>query len=287
VNGRVAAAIGACIVAATMTFFADAETLARGAAASMFTTELAALDRTAGVRDDTGELRAAPIDARIDIEGPAWVQDAAREAVAADAAYRVGEGPHRLTGELYVDGRAAVARWSLERRGWSVHTPVPTVRRLHPALAILPLLAAAMGAWRLRRAAWWVALAAVFAQALSWMWPWPPELPLVSMSAQLESSPLLGPIFAFARSLGDHTNAIAGGVITLCVVLAWMDHRRRRQGVDVGAAMTIVVGALAWCEAAARVSCGPWLLTWSGMIAALALVVLVFATRPRAAVGAA
>jgi len=276
---------GAWIVAAAMTFVADTETLARGAAPAMFAIELVELDRLAGARDDHGEARAV-VDVRVDVQGPPWVQAAAREAVAADAAYRVGEGPHRLVGELYVAGRAAVARWSLERRGWSVHPPSPTIRRLHPALAVVPLLLAVFVAWRVRRPAWCVASAAVVAQLLSWLWPWPPELPLVTARAQLESSPLLFPVFAFARSLGDHTNAIAGGVIALCVVLAWMDHRRRREGVDVGAALVVVVGALAWCEAAARVSCGPWLLTWTGMIAAAALVAFAVLTRGRTPSGA-
>lgn len=276
---------GAWILAAALTFVADGETLARAAAPSMFAIELAELDRLAGARGDDGEARAV-VEVRVEVEGPPWVQEAGREAVADDAAYRVGEGPHRLVGELYVDGRAAVARWSLERRGWSVHPPSPTIRRLHPALAILPLLLAVGVAWRVRRPAWCVAGAALVAQLLSWLWPWSPELPLVTARAQLESSPLLFPVFAFARSLGEHTNAIAGGVIALCVVLAWMDHRRRRDGVDVGVALIMIVGALAWCEAAARVSCGPWLLTWAGMIAASALVAFAFLTCPAAPSGA-
>lgn len=274
----------AWIVAAALTFVADAETLARGAAPSMFAVELAQLDRLAGARDDTGEPRAT-VDVRIDVDGPAWVQEAASDAVAGDAAYRVGEGPHRLVGELYVDGHAAVARWSLERRGWSVHPPSPTIRRLLPALAILPLLVAVLVATRVRRPAWCVVGAAAFAQLFSWLWPWPPELPLVRAGAQLESSPLLAPVFALARSLGEHTEAIAGGVIALCVVLAWMDHRRRRNGVDVGAALLTIVGALAWCEAAARVSCGPWLLTWTGMVAAAALVAFAVLMRSSAPSG--
>lgn len=281
---RSALAFAAWIVAAALTFVADAETLARGAAPSMFAVELAALDRLVGTHDDEGEPRAI-VDVRVDVEGPDWVRDAAMAAVAADPAYRVGDGPHRLSGELYVDGHAAVARWSLERRGWAMHTPTPTLRRLLPALAIVPLLVALLVAVRTRRHAWCVAAAGALAQLGAWLWPWPPELPRVGAGAQLESSPLLAPVFGLARSLGEHTEAIAGGVIALCVVLAWMDHRRRRQGVDVTAALATIVGALAWCEAAARVSCGPWLLTWSGALAAAALVAFVVLARMPAAAG--
>ncbi len=276
-----AVAHAAAAIALAAPLFADAEVLAPRVAAGLFAAELRTLDQVAGVRDGAGDVRVDPIPVRLHVEGLPWVQEAAAAAVLADGGYDVGEGPHRLVGELAIDGRAAAARWSLERRGWSVHAPSPTTRRLLPALAIVPLVLGAMAQRRWGRAPWIMLAVAACAQALSWLWPWPASLPAASVPGQLAASPLLAPLFGVARAMDDQAVAWAGGVIALCLVLAWFDHRRTRDRNPVVAGVVLVVGALVWCEAAARVSCGAWLMTASGVIGAIALVAW-FVALPRA-----
>lgn len=264
--------------------FVDNDALSSRVAASLFDSELAALDAAAGMRDAGGGVRVDPVGVRVDVEGPAWVRVAALGAVAEDPAYVIGEGPHRLIGEFAVDGHAAAARWSLERRGWAVRAPNPTTRRMLPALAWLPLLFAVLAFRRWQRPAAAAIGVGVAAQAASFSWPWPTGLPIPTAGDELRASPLLGPILRLATSLDDRGVAIAGGVIALCVVLAWFDHRRSRERPVPWARVAVVVGSLAWCEAAARVSCIAWLTTGWGFTSAAALAVYFVATRPRRAV---
>lgn len=277
-----AVAITAWLVAVVAALWVDVDAVAPRLAAQMFATELGALDRLAGVRGDDGAARGQPVSVRLEVTGPPWVQEAARQAVAEDPTYTLGDGPHRLIGEFAIDGRAAAARWSLERRGWALHAPSPTTRRIMPALAMVPLCLGALAYRRWRRAAWIVPAVAATAALLSFAWPWPSGSPPPSVGAQLEASPWLAPIVGFARSMEQTGVALAAGVITLCLVLAWFDHRRSRERGSPAAGVAVVLGAAVWGEAAGRLSVWPWLGTAAGLLAVVGLAVFLHATRSSA-----
>jgi len=272
VNSPRRAALVLWAFAAAALWFASPESLAERVAPGLFGSELAALDRAAGIRDADGTVRVEPVPVRVEVEGPPWVQSAALAAVVADAGYAVGQGPHRLLGEFVLDGHAAAARWSLERRGWAVRAPAPTARRLLPALAWAPLLLALLAHRRWRRPAWIAAAAAIAAQALSFAWPWPSGLPTPTPADELRSSPAIRPLLQLATELDEGGVAIAGGVIALCLVLAWFDHRRSPDRPVPLAGLAIAIAALVWVEAALRVSCGAWMTTPSGALSLLGAV---------------
>lgn len=273
------------VLAAVALWFASPEVLAERVAEGLFASELAALDRAAGIRDADGALRVEPVAVRVEVEGPPWVQTAALAAVVADAGYAVGQGPHRLLGEFALDGHAAAARWSLERRGWAVRAPAPTARRLLPALAWGPLLLVLAVHRRVRQRAWLAVAAASAAQLLALVWPWPGGLPTPALADQLRASPMLRAPLHVAAQLDERGVAIAGGVVALCLVLAWFDHRRSPDRPVPVAAFAVTIAALVWCEAALRVSCGAWLTTPSGALSLIGVVgFLVLDRRARAAV---
>ncbi len=271
-NSRGQLALLAWLIAAVALWFASPESLAERVAPALFASELDALDRAAGIRDADGRVRVDPVVVRVEIDGPSWVQSAALSAVAHDSAYAVAQGPHRLLGEFVLDGHAAAARWSLERRGWAVRAPAPTARRLLPALAWAPLLLALLAHRRWRRPATIAATTAVASQALALGWPWPSGLPTPTLADQLRTSPVIRPLLELAAQLDDRGVAIAGGVIALCVVLAWFDHRRSPDRPVPVAGFVIAIAALVWCEAAVRVSCGAWFMTPSGALSLLGVV---------------
>jgi hypothetical protein len=272
VNSRGTFALLSWVLAAAALWFVSSESLAERVAPALFGSELAALDRAAGIRDADGRVRVDPVVVRVEVDGPPWVQSAALAAVAQDPAYLVAQGPHRLLGEFALDGHAAAARWSLERRGWAVRAPAPTARRLLPALAWAPLLLALLAHRRWRRPAMIAAATAVATQALALGWPWPSGLPAPTLADQLRTSPAIRPLLELAAQLDERGVAIAGGVIALCLVLAWFDHRRSPDRPVPVAGFVIAIAALVWCEAAVRVSCGAWLVTPSGALSLLGAV---------------
>jgi hypothetical protein len=104
---------------------------------------------------------------------------------------------------------------------------------------------------------------------------------------QLRASWVIRPLLDLGARLDERGVAIAGGVIALCVVLAWFDHRRSRDRPLPVVGLAIAVSAIAWSEAALRVSCGAWLTTFSGAGAAAALLGFFLGSRPRGGRGAA
>lgn len=240
----------AVVVAALLSARGDDGTLLARVMPALARTELAALDEIAGLHDPSRVGDALPV--AITADDAAAV--AVAEAVADDPAYRIAEGPHRLVAELVATGRACALRLSLERRGWMVHTPKPTRRRLAPALAVLPTLAglATWARWRDRVVA--IVVAALLAQLAVALWPWPAELPPAGALDDLASSPLVAPLVALARGLDDLGTALAAGVIALCLVLAWFDHRRSptRGARGLARGLAAVLGVLALVEAAVR-----------------------------------
>jgi hypothetical protein len=168
-------------------------------------------------------------------------------------------------------------RLALERRGWSVHAPRPTRRRLLPALAAWPVLLglATWARWRAGVVA--VVVAAVLAQLALAVWPWPDAVPPASAREDFVRGPLVAPIVALARGLDELGTALAAGVIAMCLVLAWFDHRRSR---STGArtlvrGLAAVMGVVALVEAIAR---SGWAASWLTLAGAATLVLVLVAT---------
>ncbi len=275
----VAVLIGATI--GVLVLVGDREALVVGVVPALARTQLADLDRRAGLRDASGAVVVTqPVAVDVALEGPAWLDDAVTNAVGDDAVYLVRDGPHRILGELVITPPVVALRLSLERRGWVLHA-TPSRRRVQPALAILPALAGiALWAWS-RRLAWGLALAGVAAQLAVALAPWPAELAAPTWLADVAAGPVGARVVAFAQGMDDTAVALAAGVVALTAVLAFFDHRRRassKRGVPAGAAALALVGGLAWLEAAGRASVGAWIGTAAGIVAtvlAFALVVLV------------
>jgi hypothetical protein len=291
-RGRIvaAAAVGATI--GILALVGDQEALVVATVPALARTQLAELDRQAGLRDATGASAVSdPVAVDVALDGPAWLDDAVTQAVANDDVYVVRDGPHRILGELVVTPPVVALRLSLERRGWVLHA-TPARRRLQPALAILPALAGiAVWAWS-RRLAWGVALAGVAAQIALAVAPWPSELAAPTWLDELGSGPVGARVVSLAAGMDDTAVALAAGLVALTAVLAFFDHRRRagaKRQVPAGAAVLGVAGALAWVEAAGRASVGAWVGTALGLVAtalALLLVVLVVVHHRRVAVPA-
>ena len=264
----------AVVVAALLSARADDGTLLARVMPALARHELAALDDVAGLHDPSRSTDALAVAITAD-EAAA---DAVAEAVAGDPAYRIAEGPHRIVAELVATGRACALRLSLERRGWMVHTPQPTRRRLAPALAVVPVLAglASWARWRDRVVG--LVVAAVLAQLAVAFWPWPAELPPAGVLDDLVSGPLVAPIIALARGLDDLGTAIAAGVIALCLVLAWFDHRRSPTGSARGLVRGVlaVLAVLALVEAAVRSGWAASCLTLVGAATTAIVIALAF-----------
>jgi hypothetical protein len=286
-----AAVLGAGIAALALA--ADRDALARTAASALARTELAELDRVAGLRDAAGtRVVTTPVGVDVAVDGPAWVDAAIEEAVARDDVYALGTGPHRILGELVVTRSAVALRLSLERRGWVLHAPTMR-RRLQPELVVAGALAGA-GAWAWSRSrALGLALAGLVAQLALILSPRPAELPPQPFAAELASGPLGEWIVALARGMDDTAFALAAGVVVLGAVLALFDQRRARAGAHAKSGVPLAwglagcAGALAWIEAAGRASLLAWTWTAGGLVAlaaAVGLVVLVHAHHRRTAV---
>ncbi len=270
-----AAWLGGAVLAAGLAARADDGTLFARVLPSLARHELEALDRLAGLRAADGKPRDAD-GLPIALDGDDTATSIVREAVADDGVWRLAEGPHRLVVEPVALARACALRLSLERRGWILHTAQPTRRRLLPALALVPALLglAVWARWRRRLAA--VLVAAATAQTALALWPWPAELPPGRWLDDLAAGPLVAPVVALARGLEELGTALAVGVITLCLLLAWFDHRssRARGAGLVGAGMLAVFGGLALLEAATRASWSAWCLTLVGALASALVLVL-------------
>ncbi|MBX7081164.1 MAG: hypothetical protein K1X88_18330 [Nannocystaceae bacterium] len=272
----------ALAVAAAAAGVVDDESLAQRAAPAMAAQELAALDRTAGLRDDAGAIVSArPVGVALAVAGPAWAESVAQASVADDAAYDAGAGPHRLAAAFEVLPGAAVVSMQLERRGWTVRAPEPTRRRLRPWLALLPALVA-LAAW-LRGLAPALAVigAGIAAQLSAALWPWPQPLPPVALREAYASSPALEPLLRAAGGLGELGRALGWGVVVLGVVLAWFDQRRsaQRSSRALVWGVAAVFAAVAWLEAAVRVSTLAWATTAPGVIGLLAIAAVVWLAR--------
>jgi hypothetical protein len=263
-RARVVVAI-AWLVALVAVLVPSDERLAASAGPRALDAELTALERTAGL-DGASD----PLGVRVEVDGPDWLADAATGVVAEHDAFALGEGPHRLTASVGVDGPALVARWSLERRGWAIHAPHATTRRLLPVLAVAPLLLGLLIWWRGGRGVAVAVGVALVVQATATWWPWPASIPRPATRAA--ESALVAWIVDVAQAMDDHAVAIAAGVIALCGVLAWFDHRRSKSGTRIGGPLLVVVCALAWFEAAVRVGCGAWLGTAWGVVGAAAAI---------------
>lgn len=268
-------------VIAALAIAADREAMALAVVPALAREGLADLDVVAGLRDPTGARTAVqPVAVAIEVEGPAWVAAAIEEAAANDDVYAVRGGPHRILGELVVTPPSVALRVSLERRGWVLHGAAVR-RRLQPALAVVPaLVGVAAWAWS-RRGALAIVLAAIVAQVLLAVWPWPTGLAAPRWSADVVAGPMGALVVRLARGMDDTAVALAAGVVALTAVLAVFDHRRSRTrgGRVLVSGVVALVGAVAWLEAAGRASVGAWITTVGGMIAvasAVALVVLVY-----------
>lgn len=263
----------AMLVTATALPLGQEPALERAAAAAA-RAELTELAWLAGLaREDRSEA----IEVELRFDGEAWGRDVIAEAIADDAVFRIGHGPHALVAQFLDAGNALAVQIGLERRGWSVRPPQPTRRRVMPIAAAV---AAALGlwAWLRRRSAalgWWSA--AVVVQAIAAAWPWPPGFPRPSVADDVWHGPVLAAARSLAHDMRELEVAIAGGVIALCVVLVAFDHRRSRSR-GLGPALrglAAVVGALVYIEGAARVGLAPWAVTSAGMIGVVASAVAV------------
>lgn len=241
----------------------SAERVAQGLLPAMADDELRALEDTAGLgHGDAGQGGApARVPVLLTIAGPSWVDAPLREAIARRGVFELDRGPHGLQAEMVVQDDAAVLSLRLERRGWAVRAPIPTRRRLAPALALVPALLAGLVWLRTGRIAAAVLAAGVLAQLLACTWPWPAVLPSYALADELAASPLLRPLLALARGLDDGGVTLGGGVIAACLVLAWFDHRRSRERPWAPQLLRLVavLAACAWLEAAVRVGVLGWL----------------------------
>lgn len=239
--------------------------LAHASADAALDAELDALERVAGLTGD-GD----PLPVRIEVDGPAWVAEAAAAVLVRHSSFVLADGPHRITASVGVEADTLVARWSLERRGWAIHAPDATTRRLLPALAIGPLVLGLVLWWRVRRPGAVALGVATGVQALAMWWPWPAAIPRPP-SRTAESS-LAATVVEWARAMDDSGVAIAAGVIAMCGVLAWFDHRRSKGSTRIAEPLVVVLAAVAWLEAAARLGCGAWATTGLGLVGSAALV---------------
>jgi hypothetical protein len=266
------------VAIAIASLWTDSTALLERVLPALARSELATLDQLAGLRTDEGSPRSdAPLPVELDAAAPAAV----RAAIAADEVYAPGPGPHHLFVELVVLERAAALRLSLERRGWTVHAPTPSRRRLFPGLAMVPMLIGllAWARWRDRVIA--LVAAAGLAQLAVTLWPWPVALPAGSLRADLLAAPLVAPALALALRLDELGSMLAGGLIALCLVLAWFDHRRSRArgGRWLLRALLGAIAAVSLVEASTRASLPAWCTTWIGALASIGLVVLVVRCR--------
>lgn len=237
----------------------SAERLAQAAADDALDAELVSLERVAGLASASD-----PLPVRIEVDGPPWATDAARAVAARHPSFAPADGPHRLTASVGAEANTLVVRWSLERRGWAIHAPDATTRRLLPALAIVPLLLGLAIWWRVGRAAPVAVGVALVVQALAAWWPWPAAIPRPP-SLTAESS-VVAAIVDWAGAMDDRGVAIAAGVIALCAVLAWFDHRRSKGSTRIATPLVVIVSAVAWLEAAVRLGGGAWATTAWGLV---------------------
>ncbi|MEM9459434.1 MAG: hypothetical protein AAGF11_34970 [Myxococcota bacterium] len=227
-------------------------------------TELAGLRPTDGAVADRVSMPVTVIQEG----GPTWITEQAEAAVDDDPVFTRGE-PHLLRVEVVHDARTYGVRGQLWRQGWSLRAPEPLWVSPAPWVVWLSGLAGVGWALGRRRLGGGLMLAGLLAQGLMRALPWPEPFVRPSLEQTLRDGPLGHAVVALARSLPDISVALGAGVITLCVLLMLLDHRRSpgRGGDLVVGGLLGVLGMLAWLEASLRAGLGPWLGQPAGIVA--------------------
>lgn len=272
-----------CVVGLLASAWIDRGEAARLAVRERIGSALHELGLAAGVRDESGATTARPLPVAANQEGgPLWLHEEIERAVDRDPAFELSTGgprgrePNLVRVEVVGSEHAFGLATSLYRQGWNLRLPRPTRIRIAPFVGTIALAFGVGVALALRRLGWGLAAAGVAAQlASSWL-PWPVPLQPASWSAAVREGPLGATVIAWARALPDASLAGGAGIVVLCTMLVFFDHRRSpgRGGLVLVRGLAGAAGLLLWIEAAARTGLLGWARTGAG---ALSLVVLVAA----------
>ena len=273
-----------CVIALLASARIDRADAARLAVRERLARALVELGTSAGLRDESGTPTLRPLPVAANQEGgPLWLHEEIERAIDDDPAFELGPGERSAGGEsnlvrVEVVGseHALGLAVSLYRQGWNLRLPTPVRVRIAPWVATIALVLGAGVALAGRRLGWGLAAAGVAAQSFGAWLPWPVPLQPASWSAAVREGPLGASVIAWARALPDASLAVGAGIVVLCTILVFFDHRRSpgRGGLALVRGLAGAAGLLLWVEAAARVGLFGWARTGAG---ALCLVVLVAA----------
>jgi hypothetical protein len=267
-----------CVMALLLSAAVDRTRASQLAAGGRIATALLELGVVAGLRDEHGAATLRPLPVAANLEGgPLWLHVELEAALQADPVFELADSPNLVRMEVVGSEHAFGLATALYRQGWNLRLPHPVRIRIAPWLATITAVVGVFVSLALQRVGWGLLVAGGAAQLVSSWLPWEATLQPASWSVAVREGPLGSAVMAWASTLPDSSLAIGAGVIALCTILVFFDHRRSpaRGGFLVVHGLAGVAGLLLWVEAAARES---GMLAWARTGAgALSLVVLVAA----------
>ena len=261
----------------------DHEAASQRAARNALSSVLVQLGTKAGVRDPSGAVTLRPLPVEAVLEGgPLWLRGDLEAAIEADPAFELGDSPHLVRVEVVGSARAYGLAGSLFRQGWYDRLPHPVRVRIAPWVATVTAVFGLLLAFAVRRVGAGLAAAGVAAQLTSAALPWQVPLSPSSWSVAVSEGPLGAAVIRWARGLPDQTLAIGIGVVVLCGILMYFDHKRspKRGGLLLAGGIVGAAGLLLWVEAAARAGLLGWGPSTAG-IAALSILAVAWAVVAR------
>ena len=258
------------VVALLVSTAVDTEAASQRAARTALSSILVQLGTKAGVRDASGKvtLRPLPVEAALE-GGPLSLRADLEAAIEADPAFELGDSPHLVRVEVIGSERAYGLAGSLFRQGWYDRLPHPVRVRIAPWVATITGVFGLLVAFAVRRVGAGLAATGVAAQATLAVLPWEVPLAPSSWTVAVQEGPLGATVIHWARGLPDQTVAIGIGVVVLCVILIYFDHKRspKRGGLLLAGGIVGAAGLLLWVEAAARAGLLGWGPSTAGILA--------------------
>jgi hypothetical protein len=254
----------------------DRDEASRFAARTAIASALVQLGTLAGVRDESGAVTLRPLPVAAALEGgPLWLRDELEAGIEADPAFELADSPNLVRVEVVGSEHAYGLAAALFRQGWNLRLPRPVRVRVAPWVSTVSVVLGLLVAFGVRRLGIGLAVTGIAAQlTLSWL-PWEVPLTPASWGAAVREGPLGVAVVDWARGLPAHSLAIGVGVVVLCAILMYFDHRRSRSrgGLLLVGGIAGTVGLLLWAEAAARAGALGWGRTTTGVLALCILAV--------------